>query len=49
MGAGPRESLLAGLVPLNDRMVALVSLDFLIGANDLRQPSGTETVLLPAA
>jgi purine-binding chemotaxis protein CheW len=49
MGAGPRESLLAGLVPLNDRMVALVSLDFLIGANDLRQQSGTETVLLPAA
>jgi purine-binding chemotaxis protein CheW len=33
MGAGTRENLLAGLVALNDRMVSLVSLDFLMGAD----------------
>jgi purine-binding chemotaxis protein CheW len=49
MGAGSGENLLAGLVPLNDRMVSLVSLDFLIGANDLRQQIGAEMALLPAA
>jgi purine-binding chemotaxis protein CheW len=49
MGAFTRESLLAGLVPMNDRMVSLVSLDFLIGAADLRQQIGAEAALLPAA
>ena len=49
MGAGSGETLLAGLVPLNDRMVSLVSLDFLIGATDLRQQIGGDPGLLTAA
>jgi purine-binding chemotaxis protein CheW len=49
MGAGTGESLLDGLVPLNDRMVSLVSLDFLIGTNDLRQQAATDTGFLTAA
>jgi purine-binding chemotaxis protein CheW len=43
MGSGMREQLLAGLVALADRMVSLVSLDFLIGANE------ADTALLTAA
>ena len=40
MGSDMRENLLTGLVALNDRMVSLVSLEFLIAANDLRDPAG---------
>jgi purine-binding chemotaxis protein CheW len=49
MGAGTRGNLLAGLVPLNDRMVALVSLDFVIGASDPRQSTDAEPLFAPAA
>jgi purine-binding chemotaxis protein CheW len=47
MGMGTRENLLAGLVPLTDRMVSLVSLDFVIGVGDGR-PSGSEAILAAA-
>jgi purine-binding chemotaxis protein CheW len=36
MGSGCRENLLAGLVALPDRMVSLVSIDFLTGTGELR-------------
>jgi purine-binding chemotaxis protein CheW len=36
MGSDTQENLLSGLVAMDDRMVSLVSLDFLIGAGDLR-------------
>jgi purine-binding chemotaxis protein CheW len=49
MGSGAGESLLAGLVPLNDRMVSLVSLDFLIGAGERPQATGADLALLSAA
>jgi purine-binding chemotaxis protein CheW len=48
MGGGGQESLLTGLVALDDRMVSLVSLAGLIGAGDLRLPP-TDTLLQPAA
>jgi purine-binding chemotaxis protein CheW len=44
MGYGTRETLLSGLVALSDRMVSLVSLDFLIGGSDPRHGSGSETM-----
>jgi purine-binding chemotaxis protein CheW len=43
MGPGTRENVLAGLVALSDRMVSLVSLDFLIGTN------GADAATLSAA
>ena len=42
MGAGVRENLLAGLVAMSDRMVSLVSLDFLIGGGEARPRMGAE-------
>ncbi len=39
MGSGARETLLAGLVALNERMVSLVSLHFLIGTAATLQPA----------
>jgi purine-binding chemotaxis protein CheW len=44
MGMGTRENLLAGLVPLPDRMVSLVSLDFVIGGGGGRSSSGADTI-----
>jgi len=36
-------------VPMNDRMVSLVSLNFLIGAGEARKTIGAEAALLTAA
>jgi len=48
MGVDTREKLLAGLVPLPDRMVSLVSLDFVIGVGDGRPVACTDTILSAA-
>jgi chemotaxis signal transduction protein len=42
MGQGTRENVLAGLVALNDRMVSLVSLDFLIGTKESRNGADSD-------
>ena len=49
IGSGGQESLLSGLVALNDRMVSLVSLDGLIGASDLRLATQPDIALPSAA
>jgi len=49
MGQGTRENVLAGLVALNDRMVSLVSLDFLIGTKESRNGADSDLFMQNAA
>ena len=49
LGSGAHESLLTGLVALDNRMVSLVSLEGLIGNGDLRLAVHVDAMLKPAA